>query len=352
MSDKILLFSDLHVHMHKNQMSRLEDGLRVLEWIFKTAIENQIDVLVFGGDLYQDRQRIHTISYEKTFSLIRQFMENYPQLKLYLLVGNHDMWFNDKWNVSSIAPMEAIRGVNVVNKVCTIEIIPGFKLDFIPYTKNPLEDIATKFTTKSDVLVSHIAIDGAQLNSFHNMKAEVSVEFEGDMVKVDLNNFNEWKKVFLGHYHCAQKLNDVVEYIGSPMELNFGEAFQQKHIIILDTKTLETKYVVNDFSPKHLIIKESQIEAYDLEGNFVQILVEDIASTNIVDVRKQILSNNKNVTLEFKENKKEKGVENISTKDKFDFADGEILERYVSVSNKELDPIKLLAIGKEICQNV
>jgi hypothetical protein len=136
------------------------------------------------------------------------------------------------------------------------------------------------------------------------------------------------------------------------MELNFGEAFQQKHIIILDTKTLETKYVVNDFSPKHLIIKESQIEAYDLEGNFVQILVEDIASTNIVDVRKQILSNNKNVTLEFKENKKEKGVENISTKDKFDFADGEILERYVSVSNKELDPIKLLAIGKEICQNV
>lgn len=347
---KVLLFSDLHIHMHKNLMSRLDDGLKVLEWVFRTAIEREINTIVFGGDLFQDRQRIHTISYEKTFNLIRKFMESYPQLKLYLLVGNHDMWFNNKHDVSSISPFEAIRGVEVVARCTTIEVLPGFKLDFLPYTKNPVEDIAEHFQIKSDVLISHIAIDEAKLNSF--TRAEVSVEYEGDMVKVDIDKFGGWKRVFLGHYHLAQKLDDVVEYIGSPYELNFGEAFQQKHIIVLDTETLDTEYVVNDFSPKHLIIKESQVDRYKLDGNFVQIVVEDITSTNIVDMRHKIVEKNKTASLEFKEQKRKEEDIKDEVQEKFDFASGEVLERYIKAKGcGELDPIRLLNIGKEICQN-
>jgi DNA repair exonuclease SbcCD nuclease subunit len=348
---KILLCSDLHIHMHKNMMSRLEDGLRVLEWIFRTAIEREIDTLVFGGDLFQDRQRIHTISYEKTFSLIRRFMEAYPDLKLYLLVGNHDMWFNNKCDVNSISPLEAIRGVTVVNRCCSLEVLPGFKMDFLPYTKNPVEDIAQHFKKKSDVLISHIAVDEAKLNSF--TRAEVSVEYEGDMVKVDIDKFDGWKRVFLGHYHLAQKLDEVVEYIGSPYELNFGEAFQQKHVVVLDIETLDTEYVVNDFSPKHLIIKESQVDRYKLDGNFVQIVVEDITSADIVDMRHKIVEKNRTASLEFKEQKQPKPVEEKEdVQQKFDFASGEVLERYIKAKGYDgLDPEKLLKIGKEICQD-
>lgn len=346
---KILLFSDLHVHMHKNLMSRLEDGLKVLEWIFRTAIEHDIETIVFGGDLFQDRQRIHTISYEKTFNLIRKFMDTYPQLKLYLLEGNHDMWFNNKHDVSSISPLQAIRGVTVVNKCESIEVLPNYKMDFLPYTKNPVEDILQNFKNKSDILIGHIAIDEAKLNSF--TRAEVSVEYEGDMVKVDIDKFNNWKRVFLGHYHLAQKLNNVVEYIGSPYELNFGEAFQQKHIIILDVDTLDTEYIINDFSPKHLIIKESQVDRYKLDGNFVQIVVEDITSTDIVDMRHKIVEKNKTASLEFKEQKRKEFEIKDDVQDKFDFASGEILERYIKAKGcGELNFDKLLNIGKEICQ--
>jgi DNA repair exonuclease SbcCD nuclease subunit len=348
---KILLCSDLHIHMHKNLISRLEDGLKVVEWIFRTAIEREIDVIVFGGDLYQDRQRIHTISYEKTFNLIRKFMVTHPQLRLYLLVGNHDMWFNNKCDVSSISPLEAIQGVRVISNCESVEVMPGYHMDFLPYTKNPLEDVAEHFSKKCDVLISHIAIDDAKLNSFS--RAEVSVEYDGDMVKVDIDKFNGWKRVFLGHYHLAQKLNDVVEYIGSPYELNFGEAFQEKHIIILDTESLETEYVINDFSPKHLIIKESKLDHYKLDGNFVQIIVDDITSTNIVDMRHKIANECKTASLEFKEKKKDKDDPMDSPQEKFDFTSGEVLERYIKAKGCEnLDPVKLLAIGKDICQKV
>lgn len=351
---RILLWSDAHIHMHKNMSSRLDDGLKVLDWIFNTAIKENIEVLVFAGDLFQDRHKIHTISYEKTFNLIRKFMEDNPNIKQYFLVGNHDMWFNDKWDVSSISPLEAIKNVTVINRPCTKQIFPGFDLDFLPYTKNPLEDIKHYFKNKSKVLVSHISIDGAQLNGMHNTKAEVSVEFEGDMTKVSIDNFCGWEKVWLGHYHTPQKLNDVVEYIGSPYELNFGEAHQQKHIIIFDTNDFKCKYIPNNFSPKHLIISEKNIDKFNLQNNFIQIIVDDISSANIIDVRKKIINENKIASLEFKEKKIiKKESDQLNAQEKFDFANGEILEKYMfSVSDINLDKDKLLLIGKSLINDV
>lgn len=353
---KVLLWSDNHVHMHKNQLSRLEDCLTALRWVFETAIDRGINTLIFAGDLFQDRQKIHVISYEKTFRLIREFCDTHPELKLFLLVGNHDMWYNERWDVSSVAPLEAIHNVKVIAQPQAVEITYDCTMDFLPYTKNPVEDVQTHFIKKNRVLISHVALDGAQLNSMYNTKAEISVEFEGDMVKVDLNTFEGWERVFLGHYHSAQKMNDVVEYIGSPLELNFGEAHCEKHIIVLDTDTLEVDYVVNDFSPKHLIIKESQIDNYDLEGNFVQIIVDDITATDIIDLRKNVLKGRGVATLDFKEKKVKKEdtpkseVQQLLSNLALGVDSGDsILERWATAhGHDKLDLTKLLTIGNDI----
>lgn len=353
---KILFFSDLHVHMHKNQISRLYDCLKVLEWVFQIAIKKNIKSIVFAGDLFQDKQRIHTISYEKTFSIIRQYCEN-SDLKLYLLVGNHDMWYKDKWDISSIGPLNAINNVQVIAEPCSIQI-EGHYIDFLPYTKNPLKDIKTHFShKKNQILVSHCSVDGALLNSAYNTKAEISVEFEGDMVKVDKESFSGWRKVFLGHYHCSQELNDVVEYIGSPLELNFSEAFQQKHIIIFDLKTFNSEYIINDFSPKHLIIKESDVDKYDIEGNFVQVILDDITTTDLISIKK-IIKNTNPATLEFKENPKKRENElseedKSKIKSKVNLSDGNVLASWINarkdhIDSNKMDSNKLLTIVDEI----
>lgn len=346
------MFSDLHCHMHKSSLARLDDCLRVLEWVFETAIKRGIKTIVFAGDLFQDRQKIHVISYEKTFRLIRGYCTAHPDLKVFLLVGNHDMWYNEKWDVSSVAPLEAINNVKVIAQPCSVAVTDDCTMDFLPYTKNPVEDVKTHFIKKNSILISHIALDGAQLSALYHTKAEISVEFEGDMVKVGIDTFNGWKKVFLGHYHCAQKLSESVEYIGSPLELNFGEAFQQKHIIVLDTKSLETEYVINDFSPKHLIIKESEVEHHNLEGNFVQVIVDDITSTDIIDMKKNVKDRGF-ASLEFKEKPKKKErvseEEHEELSEKFDITEGEVLERWAKAKGfGNLDLTKLIDIGQDI----
>jgi DNA repair exonuclease SbcCD nuclease subunit len=96
--------------------------------------------------------------------------------------------------------------------------------------------------------------------------SDILVEHEGEMINVDSDLFMEYEQVFLGHFHSEQKVNAKVEYIGSPLQLSFGEAFEDKHVIILDPKTRKKKYIKNDFSPQHLIVTQNELKNHDGVG--------------------------------------------------------------------------------------
>lgn len=342
-NNRILLASDLHVHQHKNSASRLDDCIKCFEWIFAVARKNNIKNIVFGGDLFQDRQKIQVISYQRTFEVL----EANEDINFYLLLGNHDLWFHERWDVSSVFPLRALKNVHVINKPCSINIL-GTGFDFLPYNHNPKESIEKYFQKKSEILIAHIAIDGAVLNTFHDTIAEVSIECDSDMITMSKELLSGWDRVFLGHYHAAQQLNNSIEYIGSPLELNFGEAFQEKHVIIFDLDTLEKEYIVNDFSPKHIIVKEEEIDKYSLENNFVNVICSDLNSSKTMELRNN-LSEMNIASLEFKPKTNYKPIE-ISTKAKLDFESGKIIEQFVINSETKLNHAKLIDIGNKIMQ--
>ena len=48
---KALVFSDIHIHPHKKSIERLEDCIKVLDWVFERAISNKIDnIILFDQD--------------------------------------------------------------------------------------------------------------------------------------------------------------------------------------------------------------------------------------------------------------------------------------------------------------
>jgi DNA repair exonuclease SbcCD nuclease subunit len=342
---KILLFSDLHIHSHKQSLQRLQDCLDVLRWAFQTARDNNVKHVIFLGDLFHDRQKIQVIVYHNTF----QIFEEYSDLNINLLLGNHDLWFYDKWDISSVMPLSAMSNVSVIGKPCTKKIA-DIDVDFLPFTHDPVE-VLSNFKDKSSLLCAHIAVDDATLNELYNTKAEVSIENEKDVVKVSKDIFKGWRRVLLGHYHCPQRLDDRVEYIGSPIQLSFNEAFQSKHIVILDTDTMECKYIENTFSPKHVIVRYDELNSLKLDNNFVQVQVEDVDASDVIEIRKEINDRCNVQSLEFKE-LKTRNVQ-INSKElqaKFDIANGDVLERYIAtVGIGDLNYNKLLQIGKEIC---
>lgn len=341
---QILMFTDLHIHAHKQSLQRLQDCLDVLRWTFQTARDKGIKDVLFLGDLFHDRQKIQVITYHNTF----QIFNEYKDLNIKLLLGNHDLWFYDKWDISSVMPLSALSNVEVIDKPSTLNIA-GLNIDFLPFTHNPI-DVLKVFENKSSVLCGHIALDGSTLNALYSTTAEVSIESEKDVVKVSKEIFEGWKKVFLGHYHCGQKVDDKIEYIGSPLQLSFNEAFQRKNIVVLNTENLKCEYIENTFSPKHLIIRSDEANITNLDNCFVQIQVEDVDSSDTIDTRKQITEKYKPNSLEFKEIKnKEIKESHQSLQNKFDLHDGSTLEKYIKSVGTELNYQTLLQIGIDIC---
>lgn len=357
---KILIFSDLHIHPHKKSSERLKDCLDALEWVFETARRANVQNIVFLGDLFHDRQKIDVLAYQRAFEIVERHMSS-SSLRLTLLLGNHDLWHYERLDVSSVNPLRTIRGVRVVDSPSVVEISDGtedFYMGFLPYTHSPVEDLKkVEKSWKSDVkgehrrvLGGHIAVDGALWNVRHNTLSDVTVEHEGDMVKVGPDIFKNWDRVFLGHYHAAQKMSDSVEYVGSPLQLSFGEADQKKHILVYDTLNDSSTYVENDFSPRHLIINEDQIGDQSLKGNFVRLEVDNLAGSEVNKIRESLVNDFGVSTLEIKQRTKleshvvEDAKSILSNED-------EMIERYVEqVAPEGLDRNTLVKIGTEICK--
>lgn len=357
---KTLIFSDLHCHPHKKSSERLQDCINVLDWVFKTSIENNINTIIFLGDLFHDRQKIDVLTYQKTYEVLEKYLfEN--KINLYLLLGNHDLWHNQKWDISSVNPLRKLPGVRVISKPSVEVLNDKYLFGFLPYTHNPIEDLKIVESQWKDeskkrnikcnkVIGSHIAVDGAIWNVKHNTVAEVVIEHDGDMIKVGPSVFENWDKVFLGHYHAEQKLTEKIEYVGSPLQLTFGEAFQEKHIIIYDLDKNECKYIKNNFSPKHFIINEDEIDKYKLEGNFIRLEVSDISSSKMVELRKNLVEDKKVATMEIKQYVKKEDHIVDDAKSILNNED-EMIEKYVEQSKVDLEKEKLIKIGKLILSN-
>ena len=352
---KALVFSDLHLHDHKDRVERLPACLEVLEWVFETAAEQDCKYIFFLGDLFHERSKIDVLNYLKTFEVfMKHMLHDGSDREMFLLVGNHDMYHKERWDINSVKPLSAIPRVSIIDTPTSL-VLGGRKIDWMPHTEDPIK-IFAKFKQDGvgDILFAHMAVSGAITNTFYGVRSDVLVEYDNEMVPVDASLFADWKMTMLGHYHGAQKLSPTAEYVGSPLQLTFGEAFQTKHVIILDLDTLKKEYIVNDFSPKHLICSEQDIvnQAYDFNGQFVRITVDDMGKKDLIDLQRKIAREYSPLTVDLKHNDKK-----VEDKDSTIVQDAkaimmnteQLLEQWIKDKGipDGLDAKELLQIGKD-----
>lgn len=327
---KVLFTADLHLHTHKNSQQRLEDGLKVLDWANETAIKYGCSAAVCIGDLFQDRQKIQVYTYQKVFETFQRYSD---KVNWKLLLGNHDLWFAEKWDISSVFPFQAVPNVEVISRPCSTEI-NGVTFDWLPFVKNPVKAINEHFPDqkkrKNRVLCAHIAVDGAKQGTF-NHTSDVSVEFEGDMVKVAPEAFDGWRHVLMGHYHLAQFLDERMQYVGSPYQINFSEANHTPHLLVLDTEYMTIEYVENTFSPRHLIVNESDLGSVDMVNNFVQV-VGDLTKFDEFEVQRSLVEEGVR-SLQFSAARlKPEDVNLDDIRQKFNLAEGRTIERFIDAT--------------------
>jgi len=268
---KLLHFADAHIDManfgrHDAQSGlpvRVMDFLKSLDEIVDTAISEKVDLVLFAGDAYKDRNPAPTFQREWGRRIIRLSKAGIPTL---LLIGNHDL-------SPSLGRAHALEEYNTL-EVPNVKVLsePGFygpddlwelplQLIALPWVtrsqmmavldikgdetaevysqlEERITELVQDYLARADqglpiVLAAHASVQGAMYGSERSVMLGNDLVLSGSLVKDKRLDY-----VALGHIHKAQNLNEggqpPIVYPGSIERVDFGEAKDEKFFVIVD----------------------------------------------------------------------------------------------------------------------
>ena len=347
----VALYSDLHAHPYNNGTllehgtnSRVQDAVSVIRQVYTYAVDNDLDYVFFGGDLFDRRKSIDVDTYNKIHEVIQECSE---RVNTIMIPGNHDQANKS----GSIHALERFQSDS-----CTVVGEPGWHcliddvwLFAVPYYDDGVliaqyiaEGLKRKPEGKRHLLLIHYGIEGAKLGPSDYV---IPCELKLPMLCLD-----EWDMVFSGHYHIGQQLGSKFHYIGSAMQHRWDDVGFEKTFIVYNSDTNSFSRVPT-VAPKFLEIRDKTVN-HDVKNCFVRIIREYEISSDKKPKIEASLKGKGALSVEFRYEPEKVDAE-LSERIIFSESGGryQILDDYVSsdlVETTEFDLDRLLNIGKKI----
>lgn len=253
---KAIAFTDIHFGNKSNAYAHNEDCVEFVQWIIKTAKEENCETCLFLGDWHHHRASINVATLNYSIKALTMLSESFDQV--IFIPGNHDEYYRDKRDFNSIAWAEHLPNVRLFNDITVegdVAIVPWLVGD--EYKK--MHKIEAKY------MLGHF-----ELPHFY-MNAMVQMPDHGEL-KADA--FQGIERVFTGHFHKRQE-NKNVTYIGNAFPHNYSDAWDDdRGAMILDWGK---PYVYKAWpdAPKYRVLKLSQLletpEKYLLPKTYARI---------------------------------------------------------------------------------
>ena len=242
MFKKAAVFTDIHFGLKGNSRVHNEDCEEFIDWFIEQAKANGCETALFCGDWHHNRNSLNLTTMDATIRSMEKLGAAFEQCLMF--VGNHDLYYKDKRDVSSTEFARHIPGITVVDTIMEsddVALVPWLVGD----EWKKMEKIKAKY------LFGHF-----ELPSFY-MNALVKMPDHGDL-KVE--HFKNQEYVFSGHFHKRQKQGKV-HYIGNAFPHNYADAWDDdRGMMILDKEnSLEPEYINWPNCPKYRTVKLSQL---------------------------------------------------------------------------------------------
>jgi len=281
---KLLHFADAHIDManfgrHDPETGlpvRVIDFLKSLDTIVDTAISEKVDLVLFAGDAYKDRNPAPTFQREWGRRIMRLSRAGIPTL---LLVGNHDLspalgraHALETFDTLEVPNVRVIdrpvfltpQDLNLPVQVLALPWISrsGLMAQLDMHGNDPsqiyqeLEDRLTELVNSwleavdpelPVILTAHASVQGAKYGGERTVMLGGDLVLPGSMVRDPRLDY-----VALGHIHKPQNLNankdaplgydhPPVIYPGSIERVDFGEARDDKFFVIANIERGQTE---------------------------------------------------------------------------------------------------------------
>jgi len=265
---KIALLGDCHWGIRKNNDIFLESHLRFLKEQFIPELkEKGIDTIIQLGDWFDNRNNINVKVMNAVYDLLANDLKDF---KVYVLVGNHDLYFKTTINTHSLQMFKQFPNVTVIDKLQKVTfdkreiLLTPWLIDHDEF----VQQLSNTDEWDCDVVCGHFEMKGFKLNN--KMKAA-----EG----LDCNMFfKKYKLIFSGHYHTISKqkrVDSTIQYVGSMSHLSRHDIGDKRGYFVLDTDTLDYEFFENKKSLKYVKVQyPTKVTKKMIKGNIIDVEVE------------------------------------------------------------------------------
>lgn len=277
---KILHTADWHLGQLFYEYDRSFEHQEFLNWLLKTISEEQIEVLLISGDVF-DISNPAANSIRMFYSFLQKATQNHPFLQIVITAGNHDSASRleapkpllESSNIHIIGTIEKHADgtinyekitVPLRNKLGEIQTwclaVPFLRMgDYpnIPGAENPYAAGVSEFyqealafaknrktPEQTIIAMGHLHTQNAEISDMDCSERGIIGGIEG----ISAQTFDsELKYVALGHIHKAQRIGgkEHIRYCGSPLPMSFSERNYKHQVVVfeLDSEITDLKTI-------------------------------------------------------------------------------------------------------------
>lgn len=242
--NKCLWLTDIHHGERNNERQHNQDCSDFIDWVVQEVKENNVDTIIFGGDWFHHRHQIHVGTLNFSKKNLKKL--NDCNIPVYMLLGNHDLYYKDRRDVSSVEASSDFENIHVIENITRIGdvlLVPWVLSNEVDKVKKELKDCTYCF--------GHFELPNFLMNSLVTVPdKEHGLKYE------DFKDVKEW--AFTGHYHIRQNKGKVF-YTGNTFPMCFSDVWDdERGIMILNWGEYpEFKKFPN--APKYRTINLSEI---------------------------------------------------------------------------------------------
>ena len=276
---------------------RVVDFLNALDQIIDYAVDEKVDLVLFAGDAYKDRNPHPTFQREWGRRMMRLSEAQIPTV---LLVGNHDVspasgrahtmqefttlavpniFVAD--NFMLLGPEQLGISLQILavpwlsrSQLMKREVMLELNHEaFLTEMETRVENVVNNMIDEADpdlplVLTAHASVQGAKYGSERAIMLGQELVLGGKLVRNPKLDY-----VALGHIHQHQDLNEgdqpPIVYPGSIERVDFGELRETKGFVVAEVRSGETRW---EFVP----LNTRRFLSYAIEPQSADSFMEDV----------------------------------------------------------------------------
>ena len=240
MFKKAACFTDIHFGLKNNSRQHNNDCENFVKWFIDEAKSFGAETCFFLGDWHHHRSSINISTLNYSISNLKRLSENFE--KVYFIVGNHDLFYRDKREISSVVFANEIPKVEVINEITVkdgVAIVPWL----IGNEWKKIQKIKAKY------MFGHFELPNFKMNAMVEMP---------DHGEIQASHFSNVEKVFTGHFHKRQHQGNI-SYIGNPFAHNYSDAWDNDRGAMFLEWDKEPQYKIWADGPKYRVLPLSKL---------------------------------------------------------------------------------------------